>query len=125
MIVGIGIDIAEVSRIKELNARHGRRFHGRILTDNEINELAERADSAAYLSGRWAIKEAVFKALGTGWAHGVHFRQIEVQNNDFGKPELVLTGRAREVADQLGVNRYHISISHDIHFATGLCIFEA
>jgi holo-[acyl-carrier protein] synthase len=125
MIIGIGIDIAEVSRIKELNARHGRRFHGRILTDNEIDDLASRADSAAYLSGRWAIKEAVFKALGTGWAHGVHFRQIEVRNNDFGKPELILTGRAKDVADALGVVKYHISISHDIHFATGLCIFEA
>ena len=96
---GIGIDLVEVSRIRELLAKHGQRFKERTFTKGEIAYCDACAEPAMHYAARFAAKEAVAKALGTGlWAEGVNWTDIEVLRHENGKPEIVLHGMAREHA---------------------------
>src|SRR3982751_182540 len=97
-IVGHGIDLVEVSRIAEMLERHGERFLSRVFTPGEALHSEGRRGRAEHLAGRFAAKEAVLKALGTGWAEGVAWTDIEVCAEPSGAPRLSLTGRAAELA---------------------------
>src|SRR5579859_8254107 len=110
MIVGIGVDLVETARIKEGIDQHGDRFVRRLYTSGEIAYCERFKNRAERYAARFAAKEAAFKALGTGWARGVRWLDVEVAHHSSGKPELLLTGRAKEVADQLGVTHAAISI---------------
>jgi len=125
MIVGIGIDIVETARIRQSIERYGERFTGRIYTQREIHYCERFKLREERYAARFAAKEAVFKALGTGWREGVKWLDVEVLNQASGKPELLLYGRAQELAHSLGVSRTAISISHADHYAVVQVVFES
>jgi holo-[acyl-carrier protein] synthase len=124
MICGTGVDIAETSRIEQGLERHGERFTKKIFTAAEIAYCERFKNRAERYAARFAAKEAAFKALGTGWREGIRWLDVEVIHQPSGKPELVLTGRALEVARQLGVVRTSISISHSDRYVVAMVIFE-
>jgi holo-[acyl-carrier protein] synthase len=125
MICGTGVDIAETSRIERGLERHGERFTKRIFTPAEIAYCDRFKNRAERYAARFAAKEAAFKALGTGWREGVRWLDVEVVHQPSGKPELVLTGRALEIARDLGVARMSVSISHSDRYVVAVVIFEA
>lgn len=123
MIVGIGIDLIEVSRVARTAERHGDRFLRRIYHPNEIEQ--NRGDRMQYLAARFAVKEALFKALGTGWARGIRWVDVEVQNLASGQPVLILHGEAAEEARRLGADRSHVTITHTSGHAAAVVILES
>ena len=124
MILGIGVDIAETSRIERGVERHGERFTRRIFTPDEITYCEKFKNRAERFAARFAAKEAAFKALGTGWREGIRWLDVEVVHQPSGKPELLLTGRAEELARELNVTRMSISISHSDRYVVAQVIFE-
>jgi len=125
MIVGTGVDIAETVRIEHVLDRHGERFRGRVFTPEEIAYCEKFKNKAERYAARFAAKEAAFKALGTGWGNGVRWLDVEVIHQPSGKPELVLRGRAGELARELHVTRTAVSISHADHYVVAQVIFES
>ncbi len=125
MTVGTGIDIAETQRIEKALERHGERFSQRIFTPAEIAYCERFKNRAERYAARFAAKEAAFKALGTGWANGVRWLDIEVSHQPSGKPELLLSGRARALADELGVTHAVISLSHANRYVVAQVILES
>lgn len=125
MIVGTGVDIAERARIAQSLEQYGERFIKRIYTPAEVAYCEKFKNKAERYAARFAAKEAAFKALGTGWGKGVRWVDVEVTHQPSGKPELVLTGRAQEVARELGVGRMSLSISHADQYVVAQVIFEA
>ncbi|MGC9324662.1 MAG: holo-ACP synthase [Desulfomonilia bacterium] len=123
MIQGIGIDIVQVDRIASLVQRYGKRFVQRILTEEEISAWARRRDQSVFLAGRFAAKEAVFKALGTGLSHGISFRDVTVVRTD-SRPTLRLSGKADLRAREMNVSRMQLSISHEKSYAVAMVILE-
>ena len=123
-IVGTGIDIVECLRIAQMIERHGELFITRVYTDAEIEYCTARKAATQHYSGRWAAKEAVLKALGTGWRKGISWRDIEVRNDPGGRPSVVLRGGARDVLEARGIETMHISISHCRSHATAYAIAE-
>ena len=124
MIFGTGVDIAETLRIEQSLERHGERFTKRIFTPAEAVYCEKFKNRGERYSARFAAKEAAFKALGTGWREGIRWLDVEVVHQPSGKPELVLTGRAQEVARELRVTRTSVSISHSDRYVVALVIFE-
>jgi holo-[acyl-carrier protein] synthase len=125
MICGTGVDIAETARIERSLERHGERFTKRIFTAAEIAYCDRFKNRAERYAARFAAKEAAFKALGTGWREGIRWLDVEVVHQPSGKPELVLTGRAQEVARELRVTHMSVSISHSDRYVVATVIFEA
>jgi holo-[acyl-carrier protein] synthase len=125
MIVGLGVDIAEVDRIEAAIRRHGRPFLERVFTPEEIAYCERHKNKMERYAARFAAKEAAMKALGTGWRHGVRWRDLEVSNTSGGKPTLRLHGIAREFANSLGVANISLSITHSRNFALAQVIFES
>lgn len=117
-VVGIGTDIIECLRIAQMIERHGELFIGRVFTMDEIQYCRSRKLATQHFAGRWAAKEAVLKALGTGWRRGISWRDIEIRNDAAGRPNVNLRGGAREVMDKLGIARIMITISHCRSHAT-------
>src|SRR5436190_23903833 len=113
MITGLGIDIIQNDRIRASITRFGPRFLNRIYTETEIAYCSGCADPTIHYAARFAAKEAGFKALGTGWAAGVKWKDIEVLKLSSGKPELHLYGEALSRATSLGATRFHVSLTHD------------
>lgn len=111
-VVGIGTDIIECERIERMLQRHGDIFLTRVYTAGEIDYCSGRKAGTQHYSGRWAAKEAVLKSLGTGWAHGIKWTEVEVVNQQGGKPNIVLAGKAKQISEQLGIREIMISISH-------------
>ncbi len=124
MIVGIGIDLVETPRIAEGIEKYGPRFLKRLFTQGEVDYCERFKNRAERYAARFAAKEAAFKALGTGWREGVRWRDVEVTHLPSGKPELVLTGRAKELARKIGVTRMEVSISHADHYVVAQVVFE-
>jgi len=122
MILGVGIDVVEVSRVERLWSRYGMKFASRILAEEEIPLLPLAA--AGYLASRFAVKEAAVKALGTGFSQGVTMKQIAVRSGAGGVPELVLHGKARERCNAIGASRAHLSLSHERSTAVAVVILE-
>ncbi|MGE4553023.1 MAG: holo-ACP synthase [Desulfovibrionaceae bacterium] len=124
MIVGLGIDLVEIGRIRAALARFGRRFAQKVCTEAELAVFDARPDPAPYLAAVFASKEAAVKALGTGFRQGVHLHTLEVRHLPSGKPELVLLGRAAERAASLGADRAHVSMTHERGMASAVVILE-
>lgn len=123
-ILGIGTDIVEVLRIARMIERHGELFIGRVYTEHEIEYCASRKAATQHYAGRWAAKEAVLKALGTGWVRGIAWRDVEVRNSPAGVPEVRLFGGARDLQQRTGIGRIHLSISHCRAYATAYAVAE-
>jgi len=111
-IVGIGTDIIECLRIAQMIERHGELFINRVFTPREIDYCSSRKAATQHYAGRWAAKEAVLKAIGTGWIKGIAWRDVEVENLFGGKPRINLSGGALESAQRRGILDIMISISH-------------
>ena len=122
-IVGHGIDIIETDRIKHSVEEHGERFLDRVYTRSE-QDYCERSKKRYYehLAGRFAAKEAVLKVLGTGWRGGIAWTDVEVIRETSGQPKIALTGECQRIARDLGISRWHVSISHIETHATASAI---
>jgi holo-[acyl-carrier protein] synthase len=125
VIVGLGIDIVEVARLAAALGRHGDRFVDRVFTDREQAACGARGDRILALAARFAAKEACLKALGTGWAEGLGFRDVEVVREGNEPPRLVLHGEAARRAGALGVMRSHVSLTHQPGTAAAVVILES
>lgn len=124
MIVGLGVDIAEVERVKAAIERQGERFLKRVFTEAEIAYCEKFKNKYERYAGRFAVKEAAMKALGTGWSRGVRWVDIEVVRERSGRPTLALAGEANKLAEKLGVRSAVISITHTAQQALAQVIFE-
>ena len=124
MILGIGIDIVHVERIESAVTRGRERLLDRIFTRAEQEEAGSGPGLYERLAARFAAKEALFKALGTGWSGGIAWRDAEVRSEPSGRPELSLSGRARQVASGMGVTRSHLSLSHEGGIAAAVVVLE-
>jgi len=124
VIVGLGLDVAEIDRIEAAIARHGAPFIERLFTPAEAAYCKRYHSPYERYAGRFAAKEAAMKALGTGWSRGVRWRDIEVVREPSGKPTLRLEGVARSIADGLGVKHIALTITHSGNLAMAQVIFE-
>ena len=124
MIVGLGVDIAEVRRVQAAIERRGAAFLRRVYTPAEIEYCERFKNKFERYAGRFAAKEAAMKALGTGWSRGVRWVDIEVVREVSGRPTIALAGEAGKIADQLGVKRISLSITHTEEQALAQVIFE-
>ncbi len=128
MIVGSGIDVLEISRMEGALARRGARFQSRVFTPKEIEACRGRPAAGAQFAVRFAAKEALMKAVGTGWAHGVTWRDIESlapQGGPFpGAWEMRLTGRVAEIASELAVKRLHLAASRSRTHVMAMVVLE-
>lgn len=122
MIVGLGTDIVEISRIAKMIERHGESFLNRIYTEKELAYCQKRKHSYEAFAGRWAAKEAVMKVLGTGFIRGIGWQEIEVLPETSGKPVVHIRGGAGEYAGKLGIGEILITISHCKAYATATAI---
>jgi len=125
MIVGTGIDIAEVPRIHQSIERFGDRFLHRVFTEGEMRYCDSKANRDERYAARFAAKEAAMKALGTGWNHGVRWRDCEVVRMPGGRPTIMFHGKAGEFASRLGVKNAALSISHTAEQAIAQVILES
>jgi holo-[acyl-carrier protein] synthase len=124
MIVGTGVDIAEVPRIRESIERFGERFLNRIYTRGEIEYCESRAGKFESYAARFAAKEAGMKALGTGWNHGVRWRDIEVVRRKGQRPTIHFHGQAAVFAQKLGTKNIALSLTHTREQALAHVILE-
>jgi holo-[acyl-carrier protein] synthase len=124
MIVGIGTDIVSVARMASCLKRFGPRFAWRILADEEQREFAEAPHQDRFLAKRFAAKEAVAKALGTGFRNGLRLRDVRVAHNELGQPELRFTPQATETLQRQGIARCFVSISDEHDYATAFVVLE-
>ena len=124
MIVGLGIDVTELERIRKVHARFGRRFLEKFLAPGELAALPQEPHPS-FLAGRFAAKEAAAKALGTGFAGGIGPSQMEVVVAPAGAPSLVFHGAAAQRAASLGARAVHLSISHERSHAVAVVVLEA
>ncbi len=126
MIIGHGIDIVATERIQHMLTEHGQRFLDRCFTASEQTYCAQSEKRyVEHLAGRFAVKEAILKVLGTGWRGGIQWIDMEILPNPLGQPLLQLTGEAAALAEQMGIRNWHISISHIETHATGSAIGES
>lgn len=121
MIVGLGIDVCSIERMRRALERHGDRFFARICSPAEREDLAGR-EAATALAGRFAVKEAFAKAL--DGARGVGWHEVEVRRAPSGRPVLELTGNARAAVDAVGADTWHVTITHDAGVAVAVVILE-
>ena len=112
-IVAHGIDLVEIARIEAMLTEHGERFTTRCFTAGEqaYSDAAGRTRAERY-AARFACKEAVLKALGTGWRDGISWRHIEIRRTPSGQPLVALSGRCAELADEMGIGDWLVSLSH-------------
>jgi len=125
MIVGTGIDIAEVPRIAESIERFGDRFIQRVFTEGEVRYCESKANRAERYAARFAAKEAAMKALGTGWNCGVRWRDVEVVRQPGGRPTIQFHGKAAEWAARLNGKHVSLSLSHTREQAIASVILES
>jgi holo-[acyl-carrier protein] synthase len=122
MIIGVGVDIAELDRISRSHARFGERFSARILTPAELALVP--ANAVPFLAARFAAKEAAVKALGTGFSGGITFQDIEIRSDPLGKPLIFFHNQAQLRCRDLQVRAAHISLSHSRDNAVAMVILE-
>jgi len=124
LIVGTGVDLAEVARIRASVERYGARFVQRVFTAKEIAYVERKANKYERFAARFAAKEAGMKALGTGWSRGVTWKDFEVANLPSGRPTLVLHGVAAGIATELGVKTVQLSLTHTSELALAWVLLE-
>ena len=121
-ILGLGTDIIECLRIAKMIEKHGELFLNRVYTRGEIAYCSSRKGATQSYAGRWAVKEAVLKAMGTGWSRGIRWKDIEVVTDLTGKPRVEIHGVAKEICEELGISDVLISLSHCRSYATATAI---
>jgi len=124
LIIGMGVDIAEVERIQAAIERHGETFLRRVYTERERHYCEQFKNKYERYAGRFAAKEAAMKALGTGWRRGVKWVDLEVVREMSGRPTLAIHGEAAKIAKELGVLRVALSITHTEKQALAQVVFE-
>ena len=124
MLKGLGIDLVETERLRRALNAHGERFEKRVFTERERADCRSRKDRVQALAARFAAKEACLKALGTGWAGGLGFRQIEVVRTPGGRPVLRLHGAAAAQAERAGVTSMQVSLTHQPGSAAAVVVLE-
>ena len=124
MVKGVGTDIIQVARIERALEKHGARFSARILTPSELSLFKSAPNSARYLAKRFALKEAIVKALGTGISKGVSWQDITTANNDAGQPYAVLSGTAQTVMNALEASSLHISLSDEGDYVLAFAVLS-
>lgn len=125
MIIGSGVDLCEVDRIRKSIERFGEKFVQRIYTEREIAYVERKANKFERYAARFAAKEAGMKAIGTGWNHGVRWRDIEVSRQPGGRPTITFHGKAAEFATRLGTAHIALSLSHTAEQAIAQVILES
>lgn len=125
MIIGIGIDIVRTHRIKEAIEKWEGRFLDRIFTRGEQDYCNRHPNPHLFFGGRFAVKEAMFKALGTGWRGGVQWKEAEVGHLPGGQPVVHVYGKIKELLQEKNVGRIHVSLSHDADYSLGQVILES
>jgi holo-[acyl-carrier protein] synthase len=125
MIIGIGVDIVEIARVDELCEKFGERFAARILTADELLEYRERRKSSSYLALRFAAKEAVAKACGTGIGAQLGFHDMQIEHDTKGKPVLRFLESASELVQRLQIRNTLISLSDEKHYAVAMAVLES
>lgn len=125
MILGTGIDIIEVERIRSAVSKFGDRFVQRILRPAEIEYCRLHRDPAPHLAARFAAKEAVSKAFGTGIGAQLSWQDMEVQRRESGEPFIVLHDQGQRLLESRGAGRVHLSLSHTQHYAAAVAVLEA
>lgn len=123
LIIGIGTDIVEIKRIEEIIDRSKGNFLQRVFTQGEIEYSNSKRRSIQHFAARFAAKEAILKALGIGF-RDVTWRDMEIVNNNLGKPEVLLAGNVKEIASQKNIKNWHISLSHSDEKAIAFVIAE-
>ncbi len=113
MVFGVGTDIVQISRIEMTWQRFGERFADRLLLDEERELFATSKHPVRFLSMRFAVKEAVVKAMGTGFAHGMWVRDVGMVPNNWGQPQIVYSARGRRMCERLGIGRGHVSVTDE------------
>lgn len=119
-IIGQGIDLIECQRIRDIWQRYGDKLTDRVLTEAELAYVRRHRDAVPRLAGRFAAKEAILKVLGTGWRGRITWRDMEILNEDHGRPFVTLSGECRRVAEQLGITEILISITHTENYAAAV-----
>jgi holo-[acyl-carrier protein] synthase len=122
MIFGIGVDVLEVKRIKETLERYGERFIERLLMPEEQAQLAKTQRRVRFVAMRFAAKEAIVKAMGTGFSHGVWIRDVGVVQNAWGKPEVVFSERGERVRRGLGVGEGHVTLTDEAGLVVAVAV---
>ena len=121
-VYGIGTDITEISRIADMLARHGDSFKNLTFTDLEIRYCEGHKNSDENFAARWSAKEAILKALGTGYADGIKWRDLEIRNLLSGKPVVAIGGRVLEIAREENLSDFLVTLSHCKEYATATAI---
>ena len=124
MILGTGIDLIEVARIAASFEKFGDRFVNRILLPDEIAYSLAHKRPAPFLAVRFAAKEAVSKAFGTGIGASLGWQDIEIRRRESGEPFVILHGKGRELFESRGAKKLHVTLSHTEHYATAMAILE-
>lgn len=121
MIVGIGVDIVEIDRFKKLTENWGEHFLRKIFTQREIDYCISKKNIYQHLAGKFAAKEAISKAISTGWGGNFRWKDVEILNDANGKPKIILHNQLKECYNSY---LFHISISHSFNYAVALAIVE-
>ena len=127
MIVGTGIDLIQVSRIRKQLEKSGHRFFETLFTEREIGYCQKGSSlsrQSQCFSGRFCAKEAFLKALGSGLRDGIFWKDMEILNDELGKPYFILRNRVQEIIKEKEITQVHLSISHDKNMATAMVILE-
>ncbi len=124
MILGTGIDLVRIERIASALERWPRRFEQRVFSDRERADCGRRGSPPVHYSGRFAVKEAMMKAVGTGWRRGIRWTEIECLNDSSGRPRVETRGAMQALLEQRGVRTIHVSLSHDGEYAVAHVVLE-
>ena len=124
MIIGTGVDVVEIARIRSVLERLKDRFISRVFTPEEQQFCNGHRDPTPHYAARFAAKEALFKAIGTGWAKGVTWLDVEVLRERQEAPILTLHGEAQRLSESMGVHKVHVSLSHSDQWAVAIVILE-
>jgi len=125
MIFGVGTDIVELSRIESTYKRFGDHFARRVLMAEELELFQRSKRPTRFLAMRFAGKEAIVKAMGTGFAHGVWLRDVGITNNDWGRPLVIFSERGQRVCERLGIGNAHVSLTDDAGLVIAFAVVEA
>ena len=122
MIFGIGTDVVQVARVQAIYEKHGERFVQRLLLPEEDTAFRRYKRPVRFLAMRFAAKEAIVKALGTGFAHGIWIRDVGIAQNAWGRPEVIWSERGRELRDRLGAGEGHVTLTDEAGLVVAVAV---